>query len=103
MNEFLPKSTTFIKSDGASPVEVKIFPGSKEASGAPAAGSADEEKAIKQRLEEAQDLRKAAQKALVEAKDRTEKHAAEAMIAKADKSVQKAQDLRKAAQKALVE
>merc|ERR1711968_212133 len=68
MKEFLPKSSTYIKSDGNNPVMVKIFPGSKNAQGAPESGSKAEAQMVKKQVAEAEDLRKAAQSALVKAK-----------------------------------
>merc|ERR1711871_1493136 len=90
MKEFLPKSSTYIKSDGNNPVMVKIFPGSKNAQGAPESGSKAEAKMVEKQLAEAEDLRKAAQSALVKAKSKSEKRAAEEVLKKADKKVQKA-------------
>merc|ERR1711871_445291 len=90
MKEFLPKSSTYIKSDGNNPVMVKIFPGSKNAQGAPESGSKAEAKMVKKQVAEAEDLRKAAQSALVKAKSKSEKRAAEEVLKKADKKVQKA-------------
>merc|ERR1711871_750333 len=90
MKEFLPKSSTYIKSDGNNPVMVKIFPGSKNAQEAPESGSKAEAKMVKKQLAEAEDLRKAAQSALVKAKSKSEKRAAEEVLKKADKKVQKA-------------
>merc|ERR1711871_792984 len=82
MKEFLPKSSTYIKSDGNNPVMVKIFPGSKNAQGAPESGSKAEAKMVKKQLAEAEDLRKAAQSALVKAKSKSEKRAAEEVLKK---------------------
>merc|ERR1712167_10800 len=90
MKEFLPKSSTYIKSDGNNPVMVKIFPGSKNAQGAPESGSKAEAEMVKKQVAEAEDLRKAAQSALVKAKSKSEKRAAEEVLKKADKKVQKA-------------
>merc|ERR1711871_1046531 len=90
MKEFLPKSSTYIKSDGNNPVMVKIFPGSKNAQGAPESVSKAEAQMVKKQVAEAEDLRNAAQSALVKAKSKSEKRAAEEVLKKADKKVQKA-------------
>merc|ERR1711939_1140787 len=73
MKEFLPKTSTYVKSRGNKPMNVKIVPGSKETKGD---GSTQKE-GLKEAVSNAKDLRNAAQKALVKSKSGSEKRAAE--------------------------
>merc|ERR1719486_1882617 len=84
MKEFLPKTSTYLKSAGNTPVKVDIIPGSKETTGSARLND------LKKRVSDAKGLRAAAQKALVKAKAGPEKIAAEKMLAKALNQLRKA-------------
>merc|ERR1712178_503692 len=85
MRKYLPKTRTYVKSDGKKPITVKVVPGRKSRS-QPTSSSRKARKEVRK----AKDMRRAAMKAAAMAKGGAAKKAAKKMVKKAAKMVAKA-------------